>query len=219
MVRTSITVRLLSLAALGVILSGCVGASNTGATPATTRATIVESTPVEASTTRPAEQHAGHEPAVQSEEAHGGHHPVVGEYQEEIPSVSVATVNADDFKTANPNRLEYRFISPSGNLNCGFDFYDGWDTVGCQSRDVPKPENSAVYGVGQCSNPGAIAEVTGAQHTCFPDGLFVDKDALVLEYGQTISVGNLSCTSDVTGMTCFYVSHGFAIAREAVVLF
>lgn len=218
MVRTSITVRLLSLAALGVILSGCVGASNTGATPATTRATIVESTPVEASTTRPAEQHAGHEPAVQSEEAHGGHHPVVGEYQEEFPSVSVATVDAEDFRQGTEQHVLYRFLSPSGNLHCGFNFYDWGSEVGCQSPDVPKPEQAAAHG-GHCWGAGAIATVSGTRHTCFHDGQFVGQDARILEYGQTISVGDLSCTSDVTGMTCFYVSHGFAISREAVVLF
>jgi hypothetical protein len=57
------------------------------------------------------------------------------------------------------------------------------------------------------------------QLACVGDTV-IDPNAITLSYGETLSLGSLSCTSEKTGMTCTNpAGHGFTISKAKQSLF
>lgn len=139
------------------------------------------------------------------------------------------------------NRFEYRpgmygWVSPSRNISCGIQMYDSGNTVfGCQARQAPLP---AVHGNHDqmasegpehdpCMWPnpsvGVLFEHGVPRHICYHQGTFSLEPAVadrsVLEYGETIRVGDMLCTSEQAGMRCHQGERGFFLSRESVVIY
>lgn len=143
--------------------------------------------------------------------------------QEDAPGPAVTTVaksvDPEKYLTETGSAYAlYRFVSPTRNLACGFSLHTEWREVGCQSFDVPKPAHRGEYD-GQCPSVGVTVTISGAHHECFQTTYyFGPPNTLVLEYGETITVADLTCTSRRTGMTCSYGKYGFTLSREEVAL-
>ena len=106
------------------------------------------------------------------------------------------------------------FRSPSGNINCLIATGE-FSEVRCDmiestpSFTAPPPDCDLDWGrafnIGPSDRKGQLA--------CVGDTV-IDAGAITLNYGKTISLGSLSCTSEKTGMTCSNpAGHGFTIAR------
>ncbi|MCE5292750.1 MAG: hypothetical protein LLG14_26440 [Nocardiaceae bacterium] len=213
MVRKPVAALVVALAAF---LSGCADNVDTGmgVTVVTAPSTIAPS--VQPSTSVPTSEVSAPAATVESRPNESSRE----EYPAEKPWVGDGTVAADQFKTVDQgySYVGYRFVSPSKNLICGFNLHFWGYDVGCQSPDVPKPVDSSTYAE-PCMG-GVVVTVEGPMHACFQGPYFGDGQGFrVLQYGETIRVGDLACTSKRTGMTCVYGSRGFTLSREEVDLF
>ncbi len=113
-------------------------------------------------------------------------------------------VCADDFVS---------FQSPSGNIHC-LAMTGTWNGVRCDISDLTM---SFPVAPDWCEFDWGISfevETDGvAQPACVSDTV-MNPDAPVLAYGQSVSVGGITCTSAETGMTCQNgQGHGFTIRR------
>lgn len=115
------------------------------------------------------------------------------------------TVNAMDFR--GEDQPGHFFTSPSGNLLCGI-FDEGPFVAGCQSQ-------SLVDNLPSCNDPmvtwGPIISLMrsgGTDVGCTHDGVYSSSNAPVLHYGQELTVGDISCTSRETGISCRSGSSG-----------
>ncbi|XVX20751.1 hypothetical protein ACQP1U_02370 [Actinomycetota bacterium] len=105
-------------------------------------------------------------------------------------------MNPEDY--AGPVAGEYRFVSPSGNLYCG----KTANIVGCQSPKL-------VANLPQCDNPDdaqAFIAVgpNGAVRRCTREGVFIEQSPKVLPYGSWLVMGDYSCVSQKSGVSCTY---------------
>jgi hypothetical protein len=117
----------------------------------------------------------------------------------------VAIAHADDI---------YAFQSPTGNVGCRMET----GGVICEIKDytwlVPRPPD---YNMGGKGNRFILdrgrAPVGGEWHSDheFPDG------SPTLDYGQTRTLGTITCDSEISGMTCADAStgHFFRVSRES----
>lgn len=130
----------------------------------------------------------------------------------------------------------YGWVSPSRNISCGIQLYDSGNTVfGCQARQAPLPAvhgnhdhmSSDGFEHDPCMWPnpsvGVLFEQGVPRHICYHQGTFSLEpevaDRSVLEYGETIRVGDMSCTSEEAGMTCYQGGRGFFLSRESVAIY
>ncbi len=110
--------------------------------------------------------------------------------------------------------------SPSGNIFCGLSSGD-YAGVRCDmialtpTNTTPPPDCELDWGssfeVGPNDRKGALA--------CVGDSV-ADANALVLDYGKSVSLGTITCTSEKTGMTCVNgLGHGFSLSKAKQRLF
>ncbi len=108
--------------------------------------------------------------------------------------------------------IEY-FQSPSGNIFCAIMSGD-YAEARCDMRELmqsfrdPPADCDLEWGdsfaVGE-QGPGALV--------CHGDTVMM-PDAPVLEYGQSLSLGAFTCTSEQSGVTCTNgQDHGFTLSR------
>jgi hypothetical protein len=121
---------------------------------------------------------------------------------------------------ADPSAVQ-QFQSPSGNIGCFIESDDGHGRAraSCDIADrtwasPPRPPN--------CMGPYDrlnLREGTPARLGCHGDtALGTPMDPLpVLDYGETITAGPLTCESEPLGMTCTDSStgHYFRLARDS----
>jgi len=116
-----------------------------------------------------------------------------------------ATAHADD---------TYAFQSPSGNIGCKM----GAGGAMCEIKDytwfIPRPADYTMGGKGnRFILDRGRAPIGGDWHSDheFPDG------APTLDYGQTRTVGAITCDSEPSGMTCTDSStgHFFRVSRDS----
>ncbi|MBW7921701.1 MAG: hypothetical protein H3C51_06315 [Rubellimicrobium sp.] len=106
------------------------------------------------------------------------------------------------------------FRAPSGNISCMMATWDG-GYARCDISDyTPSFRNS-----GDCQQDYGFAFEVGAagagQVLCAGDTVW-DSTAWTLPYGQSRTLGAITCTSRTTGMVCANrQGHGFAVARAA----
>lgn len=110
------------------------------------------------------------------------------------------------------------FASPSGNIACliGTSFAR-CDIAQMTQQDFTKPPADCPLDFGAAFEIEWDAAKGVA--LCYGDTVFA-PDLPVLVYGQTISLGEMECLSQKTGMVCTNKSgHGFEIAKARQSLF
>ncbi|WP_330185056.1 hypothetical protein OHB26_16585 [Nocardia sp. NBC_01503] len=143
------------------------------------------------------------------------------------PSRDDANVDARDFQQGD----KYYFQSPTGNIMCGF-INEGAFGTGCQLEHVSVVP-AELPDCGTRADRAVAANITGskAKFICLNQGVFVGSPTgpvkpgnnkgggKVLEYGQTIIVRGVACTSTQAGVRCDSGGHGFLIAADQQQLF
>ncbi len=115
------------------------------------------------------------------------------------------------------------FKTPSGNIYCQFatDLRDGTPAVACEGggpQAGPEPDCAARFPWG---DRFIMTQGEGIESPCHTDTIRSNQPlAPVLDYGQTRSIGTITCDSETTGLTCTDSSTGryFSMSREANVL-
>lgn len=106
------------------------------------------------------------------------------------------------------------FRAPSGNINCLIATGE-YAEARCDMSELTPSFTRAPQGcdldwgssfaIGLSDRKGYLA--------CVGDSV-ISPDAVVLDYGQSLSLGGFDCTSEKTGMTCTNPGgHGFTIAK------
>ena len=112
------------------------------------------------------------------------------------------------------------FRAPSGNIHCVID--TGWNVARCDILQVTR--QSFRTPPADCDlDWGHAFEITatGRKGTpaCAGDTV-ASPDAMVLNYGQKVTLGGLTCRSARTGMTCLNpAGHGFTLAKAGQKVF
>lgn len=115
------------------------------------------------------------------------------------------------------------FVTPSGNIGCLFDHYDG-PHVRCDRREFDHPP---VDKPADCDfDWGHAVELARGRRgslACVGDtvlGLPGQTDgSRVLQYGETARYRGILCTSRETGLTCRALGHGFIVSRASIRVF
>jgi hypothetical protein len=112
------------------------------------------------------------------------------------------------------------FRSPTGNINCLIATGD-YAAARCDMIELtvnfttPPPDCDLDWGHAFSIGPAAPK----GQLACVGDTV-IEQTAITLDYGETLSLGDLSCTSAKTGMTCTNpAGHGFTISKAKQTLF
>lgn len=123
---------------------------------------------------------------------------------------------------------EREFVSPSGNIACLI-YLDG-DGANCEIQEHTWVMPAST--VGPYDRPcdfsfGGlqfyISEDKGGVLGCFEGAsrfTYPSKDATTLDYGQTVSLGKMTCSSEVSGVTCTDTAtgHFFRVSKETYAL-
>jgi hypothetical protein len=121
---------------------------------------------------------------------------------------------------AAPNEDLHGFQSPSANIFCLTVKRDGIAMAECETveRDWQRPPRPDWCQLSYGKRIG-LEQGQPAAFTCHGDTL-VDHSYPVLNYGQSQSVGPITCVSQTTGMTCSDNStgHNFTLSRESYTL-
>ncbi|UGT52731.1 DUF6636 domain-containing protein [Nocardia asteroides] len=140
-----------------------------------------------------------------------------------LPSRDDATVDARDYQ----QRESFYFQSPTGNIMCGI-LADAPFGVGCQlaHANVIPPQ------LPNCSDAPdrkvAVHTVGGkSEFLCTSQGIFVGEPVdgtnkgggATLNYGDTLVVRGVACTSSEQGIRCDAAGRGFTISADAQTLF
>lgn len=109
---------------------------------------------------------------------------------------------------------EHNFQAPSGNIHCVMMEYEEPQWVRCDMIEgtityKKRPKDCDLdYGRSFYIDARGRGEVV-----CHGDTI-INRRAAVLNYGQTVNVGGVSCTSERTGMTCRNTAgRGFSLSR------
>ncbi|WP_280341714.1 DUF6636 domain-containing protein [Nocardia neocaledoniensis] len=140
-----------------------------------------------------------------------------------LPSRDDATVDARDYQ----QRDSFYFQSPTGNIMCGI-LADAPFGVGCQlsHANVLPPQ------LPDCTDAPnrkvAVHTVGGkSEFLCTSQGIFVGEPVdgttkgggATLNYGDTLVVRGVACTSTEQGIRCDAAGHGFTISADSQTLF
>ncbi|SFL59487.1 DUF6636 domain-containing protein [Nocardia asteroides] len=140
-----------------------------------------------------------------------------------LPSRDDATVDARDYQ----QRDNYYFQSPTGNIMCGI-LADAPFGVGCQlaHANVIPPQ------LPNCSDAPnrkvAVHTVGGkSEFLCTSQGIFVGSPVdgtnkgggATLNYGDTLVVRGVACTSTEQGIRCDAAGRGFTISADSQTIF
>lgn len=110
------------------------------------------------------------------------------------------------------------FRSPTGNIGCAI-----WTGQGagarCDLRQLTRSYRKRPAGCDLEWGSSFAVDARGPGYLpCVGDTVF-DPNAFTLGYGKSVSLGNITCTSQETGMTCTNSQgHGFTVrkARQRV---
>lgn len=112
------------------------------------------------------------------------------------------------------------FRSPTGNIHCALYDWNGGAEARCDLRELTPSYRTPPAG---CDLDWGSAFGVGASGkgflVCAGDTV-MDPRNPVLDYGQAVSLGGISCVSARTGMTCTNAAgHGFSVAKAKQKLF
>ena len=127
-----------------------------------------------------------------------------------LPSPVAASSTAPS--TSGTGADAVRFALPSGNITCVLSS----DGVTCLIRQVdaaPTPTASCTGSSGH----QVVLDATGLHTPCTASSPTPEPDPLVLPYGASQTVGDYTCTSATSGVTCTTKGGaGFRLARSGV---
>ncbi|OZD77486.1 hypothetical protein CH273_18505 [Rhodococcus sp. 05-339-2] len=110
---------------------------------------------------------------------------------------------------------KYNFTSPTGNIHCGIWDADGPEgRVGCQAVDGRNPFEGPQCSMAENDKVAVRVTAAGSESMCTTQGIYVDANAPVLEFGQVLSVEGVVCQSgpdDIIG--CTAPTGGFTFSR------
>ncbi|OBG41287.1 DUF6636 domain-containing protein [Mycobacterium sp. E3198] len=120
---------------------------------------------------------------------------------------AAGTARADSYQS---------FQSPSGNIDCGLFSMDNDTVAMCEIRDhtwAPPPRPSPC--MGGFGDRISLVEGSAPKMACHTDTVRGPGHP-TLQYGQTQSIGPISCDSEPSGITCTDAStgHYFLLARD-----
>lgn len=138
---------------------------------------------------------------------------------ETTPSeVPAAPADADEEPDSDPVVLEF-FRTPTGNIGCAISDEGARCDIGQRDWTAPRPAGCPAesdYGQGLAvddeDGPGTVV--------CAGDSV-LDPSAQPLDYGNSISAGDFTCTSEQVGVTCRDDgdNRGFFISTQSYRLF
>ncbi len=110
------------------------------------------------------------------------------------------------------------FVSPQHRWFCGFSVPDP-GSVGC-SGAMPSnaPAVTKDFGDHAVVRPNGVRLAHGspAAFIFTNDSAYLNQEALPLEYGDTLTVGFMTCSVDPhTGVTCSEGQHGFRVSADS----
>lgn len=112
------------------------------------------------------------------------------------------------------------FQSPSGNISC---MIGSGDFAGarCDIRDYTQTITGFSGGCElDWGDSFSIAPGDSSGNLVCHGDTVADENAMVLDYGQEISLGGITCSSARTGMSCTNArGHGFSVSRADQSLF
>lgn len=143
-----------------------------------------------------------------------------------VTVVSAATAHACGCGgSSDPAYVTHSFQSPSGNIACnyqvGFDDDSKKGYVSCEVRDHTWVAPRAPVCAGQPIDGDEVSMIGEARQPtwgCYSgSGPLSGPHDSTLEYGQTLSVGPITCDSEPSGVTCTGSStgHFFRVSRES----
>ncbi|MFN0194932.1 MAG: DUF6636 domain-containing protein [Aestuariivirga sp.] len=109
----------------------------------------------------------------------------------------------------------FNFKTPSGNIFCGYDDFDGTPQLRCDIQNYtptaePRPADCELDWGGAF---GITADGTSGIMICHGDTV-ATPDAKTLPYDATWERGGISCSSAQTGLTCRNAAgYGFFLSR------
>lgn len=112
------------------------------------------------------------------------------------------------------------FHSPSGNIQCGIYIGNG-SGVRCDMGELTPTYRQRPAGCEfDWGNSFAVdADSRKGYLACVSDSV-VDENGMELGYGHSVTLGEFTCQSEKTGMTCTNGrGHGFSIAKAVQKLF
>ncbi|MFZ1468285.1 MAG: DUF6636 domain-containing protein [Paracoccaceae bacterium] len=112
------------------------------------------------------------------------------------------------------------FQSPSGNIHCLLYSDAGGATARCDLRQLKKSYTKRPSGCDQDWGSAFAVDRKGKGYLACVGDTVVDRSNPVLRYGKAMSLGNISCVSAKTGITCTNADgHGFSVAKAGQKLF
>ena len=125
--------------------------------------------------------------------------------------------------TTHADNNYYAFLSPSGNIRCVLSSQDGPVPIAqCQIKDytyVPQPASPCADGG---AAPGWEFRLDQGKVPYLPCGYTaldsgVGNNLPTLDYGQTHSIGSITCDSEHSGVTCTDTStgHFFRVSSDS----
>jgi hypothetical protein len=145
-------------------------------------------------------------------------------------SIATAVTALPAAATAHADDTSYTFLSPSGNIGCEMaDDAGGQLFAVCKTQDrtwaAPPSENCQQAEVpGATGGPGTALQLGQGKTPCVGFSMnqfFFPPDPLAnhptLGYGQTHSIGSITCDSEPSGVTCTDAStgHFFRVASDS----
>jgi hypothetical protein len=132
-----------------------------------------------------------------------------------VPCRLVVSCLAAGSGLAQASAETFFFRTPSNNIHCAYDDYDGRAEVRCDIQSfkpgaTPRPADCDLewgdsFAIGEDDRIGVML--------CHGDTVIM-PDAEVLPYGSSWSEGGLSCLSETSGLTCRNaMGHGFSLSR------
>jgi hypothetical protein len=133
------------------------------------------------------------------------------------PGSEEVAVDPEPFANAGADGDGYFFTSPTGNIACAiYPAPSSAGPVGCQAVTSVAPVDGPVCSNADNDKYAVRIETTGAVHTCTTQGIYTASDAVVLEYGETLTVGDATCVSREDGISCLLAgSNAVLMSRGA----
>ena len=143
-----------------------------------------------------------------------------------VTIASAATAHACECGgPGNPAFITHTFQSPSGNIACnyqvGVDDDPNKGYVSCEVRDHTWVAPRAPVCAGQHIDGDELSMIGQASQPtwgCYSGiGPLSQTNKSTLDYGQTLSVGPITCDSEPSGVTCTgsNTGHFFRVSRES----
>ncbi|SHJ21361.1 DUF6636 domain-containing protein [Wenxinia saemankumensis] len=124
-----------------------------------------------------------------------------------------AIVVACSLTTAATAQDYLSFQSPSGNIHCMIGAANGGSATCDIFRFTPSFPSRPAWCDGDWGGSFSVSAGSAGSPGCYTDSRY-NPTAQILAYGQSISVGAVTCTSRESGMTCVNRGgHGFTLRR------